>query len=579
MLAIGTKPEYFNAAWVKNEWARFLKIMKKDRTKLLIPCYRDMDPYELPEEFAHLQAQDMSKIGFINDLVRGIRKIICVDSPKDSKEKIVGHDAVNIAPLLKRIFIFLEDEDWNSADEYCEKVLDIDPECAQAYLGKLMVKLKVKKIEYLANSEVALEAELLYKKIIRYADADLKKQLESYNEEIKERKEIAHRQKMYELAKDKMISAKTSQDFQDATTNFEKIPGFLDSDDLKKECHTKIIEFLEIERIQKEEAEEKKRIEEERRAEEARIQQLKLEEIRKEKAVKRKKIVKISVPIVIFVLLVVIGICIFNKVFAPKQKYNQALELIKQEKYEDSNQILIELGDYENAQDLIIENNYQLALELIEIENYKEAAAILLDNIDYKETRSLIANIVPWLIESYKEEETTKECVYIVGKEYLEKEKYEEAQGCFQQIKGYKDSDSLMCEVSYTLAQQEYEKGDYSKALRLMNAPYKQNYKDSVVIISKIRIAYAKQNIEEKDADYAINLLNLVIKDNAIDLGEAKKLLLEAKYNAQLFYIENQFATHRYSEELVRADYKDSRKRFFDYMPPKIQQDLWHLKE
>ena len=28
MLSLGTKPEYFNSPWVKNEWSRFLKIMK-----------------------------------------------------------------------------------------------------------------------------------------------------------------------------------------------------------------------------------------------------------------------------------------------------------------------------------------------------------------------------------------------------------------------------------------------------------------------------------------------------------------------------------------------------------------------
>jgi tetratricopeptide (TPR) repeat protein len=84
MLSIGTKPEYFNAVWVKNEWSRFLKIIKKDRSKLLIPCYRDMDAYELPEEFAHLQAQDMAKIGFINDLVRGIKKVIKKDEPNQA---------------------------------------------------------------------------------------------------------------------------------------------------------------------------------------------------------------------------------------------------------------------------------------------------------------------------------------------------------------------------------------------------------------------------------------------------------------------------------------------------------------
>lgn len=40
-----------------------------------------MDAYDLPEEFSHLQAQDMSKIGFINDVVRGIKKVINKDDP------------------------------------------------------------------------------------------------------------------------------------------------------------------------------------------------------------------------------------------------------------------------------------------------------------------------------------------------------------------------------------------------------------------------------------------------------------------------------------------------------------------
>lgn len=76
MLAVGTKPEYFNAVWVKNEWSRFLKLMKNDRSKVLIPCFKDMSAYDLPEEFAHFQAQDMGKIGFINDVVRGLKKIL-----------------------------------------------------------------------------------------------------------------------------------------------------------------------------------------------------------------------------------------------------------------------------------------------------------------------------------------------------------------------------------------------------------------------------------------------------------------------------------------------------------------------
>ena len=111
MLSIGTKPEYFNAVWVKNEWSRYMNLMKTDRSKLLIPCYRDMDAYDLPEEFAHLQAQDMSKIGFINDVVRGIKKVIEKEEPqKQVTETIISTSTgANVASLLKRIFLFLEE--------------------------------------------------------------------------------------------------------------------------------------------------------------------------------------------------------------------------------------------------------------------------------------------------------------------------------------------------------------------------------------------------------------------------------------------------------------------------------------
>lgn len=44
---------------------------------------------------------------------------------------------------LKRAFIFLEDGAFDKADEYCEKALDYMPECAEAYLGKLMAEYKI----------------------------------------------------------------------------------------------------------------------------------------------------------------------------------------------------------------------------------------------------------------------------------------------------------------------------------------------------------------------------------------------------------------------------------------------------
>ena len=149
MVVIGTKPEHFNAVWVKNEWSRFLSMMKKDRSKLLLPCYRDMDPYDLPEALSVLQSYDMSKIGFMQDLIRGVKKVIDAGKPQEAaketvKETVVVHNegGSNVQALLKRGNMALEDGDWTKADEFFEQVLNQDAECGAAYLGKFLAKVK-----------------------------------------------------------------------------------------------------------------------------------------------------------------------------------------------------------------------------------------------------------------------------------------------------------------------------------------------------------------------------------------------------------------------------------------------------
>ena len=76
MLAVGTDYEYFNAVWGKNEWSRYLKLIAKGEKKALIPCYKDIDAYDMPKEFRTLQAQDLGKVGATQDLLRGIEKVL-----------------------------------------------------------------------------------------------------------------------------------------------------------------------------------------------------------------------------------------------------------------------------------------------------------------------------------------------------------------------------------------------------------------------------------------------------------------------------------------------------------------------
>ena len=76
MLMVTTDSDHCNSVWVKNEWKRYLDFMKNDPSKALIPVYKDISPYALPDDFRRFQAQDMGKLGAMQDLVRGVEKLL-----------------------------------------------------------------------------------------------------------------------------------------------------------------------------------------------------------------------------------------------------------------------------------------------------------------------------------------------------------------------------------------------------------------------------------------------------------------------------------------------------------------------
>ncbi len=149
MLAFGTNYDYYNAVWVKNEWGRFLKLMAKDKSKHLIPCYKNLDAYDIPDEFAKFQAQDMGKVGALQDLLRGINKIMKGDTHivTPSVQTIIQQVSAggpNTASLIDRGNMALEDGAFEEAADYFNRALDIDSKAAEAYLGLFMATIRVK---------------------------------------------------------------------------------------------------------------------------------------------------------------------------------------------------------------------------------------------------------------------------------------------------------------------------------------------------------------------------------------------------------------------------------------------------
>ena len=234
MVVLGTKPEFFNAVWVKNEWNRYLALIKQGQKKMLIPAYKDMDPYDLPEEFSHLQAQDMSKLGFMQDLIRGIKKIVGSDEPKTTvvKETVVTSSNSPVDPLLKRAKMFIEDGEWESAEEYCEKVLDMNPENGNAYLYKLMAQLEVCSVEDLLDLDEPYDHSLLYEKVMRFADKDITNKIDQHISKL-----------YYDIAIAEMRKATKPAEYEEVASKFKAIGEYKDAPKQMEKCFEKIEEY------------------------------------------------------------------------------------------------------------------------------------------------------------------------------------------------------------------------------------------------------------------------------------------------------------------------------------------------
>ena len=471
MLVVGTKKENFEAVWVKNEWSRFLSIIKNDSSKVLIPCYKGLSPYDMPEEFTYLQSQDMGKIGFMQDLLHGISKVVKKSAPKETV--IINSGNAEVEPLLKRAFIFLEDGDWENADQYCERVLDIDPENAMAYVGKLMVDLNLRKQEQLGEYIDGYEDNQNYQKARRYADnklnslfngylesienikientyqkaikdmneadsesaflslSEIFKELEGYKdskvlfEQCTEKADECSKKCTYNLAKSYM-DKNDIRHYQYAIEELQKIPGWKDSIEQIGVCERKIQEL--------EEQEQTRQIERERKAEEERVaKEMAAEEkrIAEERAAKkRKKIIVITSSIMTACITIVI---VLVTVIIPSNKYKNAESLFAQGKYSESIELYKELGGYKDSSNKlesaeILEKYYQ-AEDSMNSGKYKEAYNLYQTVIDYKDAKDK-AN-------------KAKEGYYNTAVDYVKHKEYTKAEAIFSDkiLSGYKNTE------------------------------------------------------------------------------------------------------------------------------------------
>lgn len=150
MIVIATGAENVNSPWVKNEWQRFLLLMREDKGRLLIPAVSGMRPEELPADFSHLEAVSL------NEMTGAAILLERTNATVHKEEQQVA------LPEVVRGNIELEDGEWAVAQRWFEQALNANPRSGEAYLGLFLIGQQCTDLDALAQklTQPAGDAEL-----------------------------------------------------------------------------------------------------------------------------------------------------------------------------------------------------------------------------------------------------------------------------------------------------------------------------------------------------------------------------------------------------------------------------------
>lgn len=196
MLALGTSYDDYNDVWVKNEWNRYLEIAVKNKNKCLIPCYKDVDEYDIPKEFAGLKVCQLGNDDTFNNIMAEITNVVkpeSVNQPAPQTEpaeeieleEIEIIEPVDINKLLDEGFAAIADKNWKEANKLFFQVLDEEPDNSKAYWGQLLVQQECTNAREMADN--------LYLQVIgNTSDNTYELEIRDRRQEIKDKYPVAN---------------------------------------------------------------------------------------------------------------------------------------------------------------------------------------------------------------------------------------------------------------------------------------------------------------------------------------------------------------------------------------------------
>ena len=98
---------------------------------------------------------------------------------------------------MKRGYFFLDDSNWQTANDYFNKALAADTEYAPAYIGRLCAELEIRHEDHLGETTALLSDINNYQNAFRFSDAENQEKLRKYDEIARKRYEKVQKAKVW----------------------------------------------------------------------------------------------------------------------------------------------------------------------------------------------------------------------------------------------------------------------------------------------------------------------------------------------------------------------------------------------
>ncbi|MBQ9384853.1 MAG: hypothetical protein IJT87_11515 [Ruminiclostridium sp.] len=182
----------------------FAKTLAASNDNLVFPIFdsKKISFQQLPEALVwNDSAFDLSEDEFMRELSDKIESILKPEVNAIVPDALVTATAANKENLVKRAYMFLEDGEFETADSYFDKILDIDIEDSRAYIGKLLAECKLHSEDEIPNLPQTVTDDKNFKKALRFATPEQKARYEALNGAIVKRIEDERREVAEQRAK------------------------------------------------------------------------------------------------------------------------------------------------------------------------------------------------------------------------------------------------------------------------------------------------------------------------------------------------------------------------------------------